>query len=157
MATMNWTYTGDPGSSAKDLTRFLIGDTDESEPLLTDGEIKWVLSQYNNTPMNAAIRCCEAVIAKFSRLANESVGQVRIDFQQKAVAYRELQRDLRNRLATEGAVPFAGGISKSQIRQENANTDRVKPAFTEHMMENEQISPWVANNSGGVLNGRGSC
>lgn len=145
MANPNWTYSGNPGASAKDLTRFLLGDTDACDPLLLDGEILWLLSQYNNTPMNAAIRACETIIAKFSRLADETVGSVSVSYSQKAKGMRDMQATLRQRLATEDCTPFAGGISVAQEQATAANKDRVKPAFTDHMMENEQISPWVQN------------
>lgn len=140
---MTWLYSGNPGYSAKDQVRFLIGDTDSTDPLLQDAEITWVLSQYNNAPMNAAIRCCEAIIAKFSRLANEAVGQVRIDFSQKAQAYTKMLTMLKTRLATEDASPYAGGISVSDKQAQTQNTDRVRPDFRKHMMENEQIAPWT--------------
>jgi hypothetical protein len=143
---MSWTYSGNPGYSAKDQVRFLIGDTIQSDPILQDGEVDWLLSQYNNVPINAAIRACEAIISKFSRLADESVGQVKISFSQRCEGYRKTQVMLRNRLATEGAIPYAGGISISDKQAQVQNTDRVKPDFKKHMMENQQIAPWVTAN-----------
>ena len=144
---MAWTYSGNPGDSAKDLVRFLIGDTDNCDQLLQDGEIEWLLSQYNEVgAMNAAIRGCEVIAAKFSRMCDEAVGAVKITYSQKAKAYRDMRDDLTNRLATEDMQPFAGGISISQVKQVNQNTDRVRPDFTKHMMENEQISPWTTGN-----------
>lgn len=147
---MAWTYSGDPGQSALDAVRFLIGDTDECEQLLQDGEIKWLLNQYNNGPMNAAIRACETIMSKFSRLMDENVGQVKLTYSQRAKAYRDMRNDLVNRLATEDMTPFAGGISQAQEQATAANSDRVKPDFTKHMMENKQISPWVTSNQSGV-------
>lgn len=140
---MTWLYSGNPGYSPKDQVRFLIGDTDQSDPLLQDAEIEWVLSQYQFSPINAAIRCCEGIVAKFSRLANEAVGQVRIDFKQKAEGYLKMMVVLKMRLATEDAAPYAGGISISDKQQQVQNTDRVRPDFRKHMMENEQIAPWT--------------
>jgi hypothetical protein len=141
-----WTYSGNPAHSAKDQTRFLIGDTNAADPQLLDGEIEWLLSQYNNTPMNAAIRACETIISKYSRQADESVGQVKIMFSQKAKAYASTLTMLRNRLAMEDATPFAGGIYKSQVQQNRMNSALVRPDFTKHMMENYDIAPWVTQN-----------
>lgn len=141
-----WQYSGNPATSAKDTVRFLIGDTDGSDQLLLDSEIVWVLGQYNNSPINAAIRCCEAIIAKLSRLANESVGQVKIDFKDRCDGYRETQKMLITRLAKEDAAPYAGGISVSDKMTNSANTDLVRPDFKKHMMENQQIAPWTTNN-----------
>lgn len=141
---MSWEYSGNPAASAKDAVRFLVGDTDNSDPLLQDQEIIWLLGMYNQAPINTAIRACEAIMTKFARMANETVGQVKIDFNQKYKAYQEMRAELQRRLATEDATPFAGGISISQKHVENQNRDRVLPDFTKHMQENEQISPWVS-------------
>lgn len=42
---MVWSYTGDPSSSLKDEYRFHIGDTDENEPILQDGEIQFIIAK----------------------------------------------------------------------------------------------------------------
>lgn len=139
---MTWSYI-DPGASAKDAVRFLISDTDKCDQLLQDKEIEYVLGLYNNTPINAAIRCCEVITAKFSRMADETVGQVRISFSQKSKAYRDMRNDLVNRLAVEDATPFAGGISRTSVQTIDANADRVPPAFTRNMMNNWTLSPWI--------------
>ncbi len=148
-----WTYSGDPSKSAKDLVRFLIGDTDSSDPLLTDLEIAYLLGQYNMVAMNAAIRACETIMTKFARLANETVGSVKIDFSQKSKAYRDMAAALTQRLSVESMTPYAGGISIADKQTNEQNTDRVKPDFTKHMMENELISPWVTQNQQGIGDG----
>lgn len=140
---MTWTYSGNPSESAKDAVRFLIGDTDQQNQVLQDGEITWVLSLYNQSPLNAALRCCEAAIAKFTRLVDESVGSVRMSFSQRARSYETLLNTLRNRLAMEDSVPYAGGISVSDMKTVAANPDRVRPFFTRHMMEDWIVSPWI--------------
>ena len=141
-----WEYSGNPNYSAKDQTRFLVGDTDPKDQLLSDQEIVWILGQYNNSPLNAAIRCCEAIASKFSRLADETVGRVSIKYSQIATAIMKQQNMLRNRLAMEDAAPFAGGISVSDKITNRADTDLVRPDFTKHMMENWDIAPWTTQN-----------
>lgn len=138
-----WSYSGNPGANAKDQTRYLIGDTDECAQLLTNEEIEWVLSQYNNAPLNAAIRCCETIMAKVTRLVDESVGQVKVSYSQRVKAFAALRDMLVNRLATEDAAPFAGGITYSQMQTVASNTNRVRPDFTKQMMDNPNTSPWL--------------
>lgn len=142
---MAWTYGGNPDANAKDSVRFLIGDTDPTDPLLNDQEIQSFLSTYNNVPLNAAVRCCEAIMAKFSRMCDEKVGGVSINFSQKRKLYEEMRTDLRRRIAIEGATPYAGGIYKSDVMQVNQNTNRIKTTFTDHMMQNCQQTPWISN------------
>lgn len=141
-----WSYSGDPRESAKDATRFLCGDTDQQDPLLQNEEIEYFLAMYNNTPLNASIRCCEAIMMKFARLVDESVGQVKLAFNQKYKAYQAMVKELKQRLATEDASPYCGGISISDKQIQDANQDRVRPDFTKHMMEDRQFSPWVTSN-----------
>lgn len=142
---MSYSYSGNPSNSAKDLVRFLIGDTDQSDWLLQDEEIQYLLSLYNNVALNASIRACESIIAKFSRLADESAGSVSVSFSQKATAYQKMITTLRVRLATDDMQPFAGGISQAQKQIVEANKDRVPPDFSKHMMENKDVAPWVTN------------
>jgi hypothetical protein len=147
---MPFSYSGNPASSAKDQVRFLIGDTDKCDVLLQDGEINWLLTQYNNTPMNAAIRACETIISKFSRQADEAVGQVKISFSQRAKSYQTTLTILRSRLAMEDCRPYAGGISIADKMIVAMNTDRVRPDFTRHMMENDLIAPWTSQGDYGL-------
>lgn len=145
---MSWNYSGDPRSSLKDQVRFLVGDTDITDPLLLDGEINYLLDQYNGAVYNASIRACETIQAKFARMADETVGSVRITFSQKSKQYGELKATLIQRIATETIAPYAGGISVCDVMQNNQNADRVRPDFTKHMMENQQIAPWVTSQCG---------
>lgn len=139
-----FTYSGDPRTSAKDEVRFLTGDTDVRDPILLDGEIEYLLDLYNRTPLNASIRACETIAAKFSRMCDETVGQVKIIFSQKHQQYIELAEKLTERLSKEDMTPYAGGISQSDKETVAQNTDRVKPDFTKHMMEDNQIGPWTS-------------
>ena len=150
---MAWTYSGDPSSSAKDAVRFLIGDTNSTNQLLQDAEISYLLNLYNQAPMNAAIRACETIMAKYSRLADESAGQVSISFSQRAKGYSSMLANLKTRLYSEDCGIIAGGISVSDKTRVQLNSDRVKPEFNKHMFENDQIAPWVAPLTGGKNDG----
>ncbi len=141
---MPFTYSFDPSTSPKDYVRFLIGDTDRCDPILDDQEIYIYLNTYNNGVLISAARCCEAIAAKFSRRVSEGVGPVKIEFQQAAKAYRDMAMDLRRRSAIEDCAPYAGGISVSDKRAEEQNSDRVKPDFTKQMMDNNQVSPFTS-------------
>ena len=140
---MTFSYTGDPSLSAKDLCRFTLGDTDPRNQILQDAEIQWALNQYTGAAMNACIRLCEMVTAKFSRQADESVGSVSVSYSQRAKSFRSLRKDLVRRLATEDMTPYCGGISVSDKKNVVMTGDRLPTDFHIHMMENSQLSPWV--------------
>lgn len=138
---MSWSYV-DPNKFPKDAVRLEIGDTDSTDPLLQDFEIQYFLLQYNNSVLSAAIRACEVIMSKFTRLADEQVGSVNIKFSQKSKQYGLLVIQLRQRLAIDGdIIPYAGGISKMDKDLQNQNQDRVRPDFTKRMEENRSIAP----------------
>lgn len=127
--------------------RFLIGDTDNEprQQLLQDEEIAYFLDMYNQSPLNAAIRCCEAIMSKSTRMVDQTVGQVKMMYSQRSKAFRDLKQDLIKRLSTEDCQVYAGGISKTDKLTNNQNSTLVPPDFSKHMMENRLISPWVTN------------
>jgi len=65
---MAWTYSGNPANSALDQVRFVIGDTDSANQLLSNAEIDWLISARGNASL-AAPNAAEAIAAK---LAHES-------------------------------------------------------------------------------------
>ena len=80
---MSWTYSRDPSVSDRDKVRFLIGDTDVDDQLISDEEIDWLLTEESSVT-SASVRACETVAAKFARLADKSVGDLRLSLSQKS-------------------------------------------------------------------------
>ena len=131
---MAWSYSGDPDSSALDGIRFLIGDTDTNDQLLANEEITWVNAQITGSTTStdslyeASYRCMITIASKFSRLADQSVGDMRVDMSQKAKGARDQAEELKKLAAREGStpVPYAGGITYSdkEIDEDNSNIVR---------------------------------
>lgn len=91
---MAWTYSGDPKSSEKDKYRFLIGDTNASDPILQDEEIEFVISEYSNHNMRL-YQLYDRAADYFARKIKRAVGPIKEDpserlqyFKQKAEYYR---------------------------------------------------------------------
>jgi hypothetical protein len=143
---MAWTYGGDPAANARDAIRFLCGDTDTNDQLLNDAEIGWVNNQLTGSDTattalyNAAYRCCLLVASKFSRLADQSVGDLKVSMSQKAKAYREQALQMLELAGREGSVPtpYAGGISIADKEVDWANTDVVKPGFYKGQFDDDR-------------------
>ena len=134
---MTWTYSGDPATNARDSIRFLSGDTDTNDQLLNDEEIAWVNNQLTGSDTattalyNAAYRCCLLIASKFSRLADQAVGDMRVSMSQKAKAYREQADSMLLLAGREGSVPtpYAGGITISDKEIDWDNSDLVRAGF----------------------------
>lgn len=135
---MTWTYSGDPATNARDSIRFLVGDTDTNDQLVTDEEIAWTNNQVTGSDTattdlyTVAYRVMLAIASKFSRLANQAIGDMRVDLSQKADNARTQAEQLRILAGRENLVPvpYAGGISVSDKDIDRANPDRVDPFFT---------------------------
>jgi len=124
---MTWTYSGNPSSTTRDEVRFLVGDTNTNDQLVTDEEIAYALA--SESTYNAAATVAEAIAAKLSREADFSVDGLSKSLSQRADSYRMLSQKLRSRAAVKAVSPYAGGISVSDKIAVEANTDRTQPRF----------------------------
>lgn len=91
---MTWTYV-DPNNNARDKVRFLIGDTDTTDQLVSDEEIAYLLSETGNSVYLAAHDACYAISSKFARMAtSKSVGDLSLSFANRAEQFAALAERL---------------------------------------------------------------
>lgn len=141
---MSWTYGGDPAANARDAIRFLIGDTDTTDQLLSDEEIAWVNTEASGTSTgttalyDAASRCCLTIASKLAREADKSIGDLSVSMSQRATAYREQASALKALSGREGGVPipYAGGITISDKDIDEENSDIFRSWFSSGQFEN---------------------
>ena len=60
-----------------------------------------------------------------------------ISYSNKANSYKELSKELKSD-ASSILVPYVGGISKSDMSDNTANSDRVSPSFRRRGMNNTE-------------------
>ena len=153
---MAWTYGGDPSANARDAIRFLIGDTDTNDQLLNDAEIAWINNQVTGSDTattalyESAWRAMVAVASKFSRLADQAVGDLKVDLFQKATNARAQADELKALALREGNVPtpYAGGLTVSDKDIDRENSDMVQPSFWQGQFDDYgtttgRIQQWV--------------
>ena len=115
---MSFSYSGDPSASNLDEVRYRLGDTDSTNPLLTDEEIQfqidtWVTDVskgYNNTWV--AAECAETISAKFAREITYSADGVSVGGNELQTKYSSLAGTLRSQYDRSQIYgpPDAGGI-----------------------------------------------
>lgn len=134
---MTWTY--DPASEAPlDMVRWLIADTEASDPLQQDEEITRVLLRQPNT-YSAAAAIARQIARQFARQATIDIAtEVRINLSDRAKQYFEMAKDLERQASigaggTGGVGVFVGGVSQAQMDTAASNADRVQPAFTREL------------------------
>ena len=134
---MTWSYSGDPSSSAMNSIRFLIGDTDTTEQLLSNEEILWVNTEASGTSSgtnalyDAAYQCCLAVASKLARLADKQIGDLNVKLSQKAQGYLTQAAHFSSLAMTKNftPIPYAGGITVSDKEIDEDNTDLFRGWF----------------------------
>ncbi len=126
--TPTYTFSGDPSTSPKDAVRFWIQDMGPTVWLVSDQAIEYVLAQFPNVLM-ASAQICRSLAAKFAQMVTKKVGDLSINYSDKSKQYLELADDLEAQ-ASSGLMPYAGGISKSDMLTVDENPNRVRPPFS---------------------------
>lgn len=143
---MTWSYGNDPLNSDLDAVRFLIGDTDSTDPLLQDEEINYLLDSYN--VQTASYYAVRSIAAKFARLCREATGDIEVYAHQKYDHYSKLAKQMSADLNSGRPIDlsiFTGGISHSDMRNRNLDTDRNQPPIAEGHMDYYSYEPNRAN------------
>ena len=123
-------YSGAPATVTADELKLIIGDlsTSSSGELLKSAECTYFINTYGSARA-AAPHAARAVAAMFADQVAKSVGDLQLSAQQKFQQYSTLATSLERQSALR-AVPYAGGISRSDKDSVEADTDRVVPSFT---------------------------
>ena len=119
-------YTGMPGSLPVDACRLEIGDIDPDFPILADSDYEYFLSKNSDSIRRASVDAAKTAMFALSRFTRERVDVLEIYGNQWVENYRAALKmyisDPNFSVATNFAMPFAGGITKSVI---TANIDDV--------------------------------
>lgn len=136
-----FTYSNDPENEPRDAVRLLIGDTDDADPLLSDTEVTFYLTENGDNKYRAAIESCRAIAAKLSRRPDHAVGRVIVSYQQRAQEYLKLAETLRQKYLMSTVTPYAGGIGLTDKDAQENDTDRTPPFFTRNLHSPGVIPP----------------
>ena len=118
-------YTNDPENNPIDAIRLTLADTFDDIELLKDGDYVFFLNKYNGNVRRAAIDAARSILFKLARSTRERIDVLEIHGDQWARQYREaLIEMLRNpELTISVAMPYAGGISKQDMYENDNNSD----------------------------------
>jgi len=138
---MAWTYGADPANTNRDAVRLLIGDTDTNDQQLQDSEVDYFLSQFgavgtgnlnSGACVPAAVRCCEALVAKYARQTDTTNQGLRVAASKRMQHYQSLAETLRLQEATVAEV-FLGGSKYSEAEKLDDNDNLIPPSFRRGM------------------------
>ena len=137
-----WSYSGNPASSDKDAVRFIIGDTDSNDQLVSDEEIAYAVSVRGSVFLGAAM-VAKSIASRYARNVDKAVGDLKISLSQKFKAYNALAEELEEKAVNgvDATVDFfTGGISIQDKLDRQADSDRPDPYFRrgQFSSDNEQ-------------------
>jgi hypothetical protein len=131
---MTWTYGGDPSANDRDAVRYLIGDTNTAKQQLSDEEIAFSLAEEGGK-YRAAAAACRAIAAKYGRMVDKAVGDLRLSYSQLQKQYLDLAEKLDTKSSAGTAIPYQGGQTVSDKNVDDLDTDRVQPAFKRNQFD----------------------
>jgi hypothetical protein len=123
-------FTNDP-TLARDRVRMIVGDVDGLNCLVDDEWYEYFLKERNLTESRTALEIAKAILARYTANTREVVDQVEVYGNQEFNQYLQwLEKFISDpSLSGMGApMPYAGGISKSDMRANNRNRDNHNPA-----------------------------
>ena len=127
---MTFSYSNNPGTSSRDLLRFLTGETTQELSVLSDEEIDYLLTQQTDVTQ-AAITAVKRILAALSQDNLVSADGITRDIKGRREALTALLTNLKQEtiLTGTGAVPFVGGVSRDEEETQRERTDRVPHSF----------------------------
>lgn len=140
-------YQGDPQNNAVDRIRLITGDIWDDMEYLTDNDYQYYLDRNENNERRAALDCMRSILLKLSRGARERTGDIEVYGSEYFKNYLQaLMLVLKNPdIALSLAVPYAGGISKTDMFLNDLNPDSptrsIYIGFADHQKLYNQCNP----------------
>ena len=129
---MAWTYDASLIDAAtaigrRYIVRLMISDTNTADQLLQDEEIDYFLDKNDDSIRYAALDAIRALIAKFSRAADERMGHTEVKRSQMARAFINLLEEISASTTDMDIQILAGGQSRAEKSELNSDTDGIEP------------------------------
>lgn len=95
---MAFNYSGDPSESKLDECRFLLGDTDSSEPILQDEEIEYLISKAGSNLDALYYELFSRAANKFARQIRRSLGPQSEDPTSRLEYFKEKANEYKHKM-----------------------------------------------------------
>lgn len=118
-------FTNDP-SNILDRIRLTVGDTEPMNEYLSDEWYTYFLTKNNNNETLSSIDAAKAILVKFTGNTREREGQIEVYGNEQFDQYLAWLKSFIEDPSISGLrspVPYAGGISKSDMESNRCNSD----------------------------------
>lgn len=147
-------FTNNPSGSATDRIRLFVGDIDPNIVWLDDTTYQYLLDKYSNNEKKASREAMQYILFSLARRTRERAYQCEIYGDQMFSNYEKaLKLALSNpELYSIEFLPFAGGISRSDMESHDNTLDNVDPGVyrgeTSHRGFPDYLSKTIYDGSG---------
>ena len=99
---MSCNYSGNPADSKLDEYRFLLGDTNESAPIMHDEEIMYIIDTYGDNPNQVLYQLFSRAATIFARDIKRSLGPQSEDPTDRLKYFKEQAASYKAKIASAG-------------------------------------------------------
>lgn len=118
---MSFSYSGNPSESALAAARFLIGDTDSSNPIMQDEEIQYILDTYGEDTNTSKYQLFNRAATLFARDIKRSLGPQSEDPTSRLNFFKEQANYYKNIVAAGGVSPLKYQYPKTFYKGMHSN------------------------------------
>lgn len=146
-------YTNDPQNNPVDRIRLNVGDIWDDIEYLTDADYQYFLDAANGNENRATMDAVRAILFKLTRMTRERTGDIEVYGGDWFSNYmKALQLILKDpNIAISLAVPYAGGISRSDMQANRCDPDNFRIGIGVYKIE--QRNTLLSDNCEGACNG----
>ena len=99
---MSFSYSGDPSTSKVDECRFLLGDTDENNPIMQDEEINYIIEQSGDNKNLCLYNLFVHAATIFARSIKRSLGPQSEDPTARLNFFNKQAEEYKSKLSARG-------------------------------------------------------
>ena len=134
-------FTNSPATSLTDRVRLIVGDTATEFEYLDDSTYQYLLDKYDDNETAAALEAARYILGSLAKYSRQRTGDIEVYGAEMFKNYRDFLIELlRNpQMLLARARAYAGGISKSDMIQNDCNPDNLPPTFYKGFSEGKRI------------------
>lgn len=121
-------YTHDPANNPIDRIRLNVGDIWDDMEMLSDADYQYFLDAANGNERRATMDAVRAILFKLTRMTRERTGDIEVYggdwFNNYMKALQLILKDPN--ISISLAVPYAGGISRSDMQANRCDPDNFR-------------------------------
>lgn len=134
-------FTNNPAYNIIDRLRLIVGDTMVEIEYLSDETYQYLLDKHSGSETASALEAARYILGSLTRYSRQRTGDIEVYGAEMFKNYRDfLVELLRNpQMILDRAQVYAGGISKQDMKSNDANPDNPAPRFYRGFTEGTRV------------------